>query len=187
MIIGLFLRYFKTYQGINYIPLTDEDKFCGLVGDNGIGKSSVLESLDTFFNSRAWNFNTVTKKSGMSSTKPQIVPIFMIPRRLLQGDILVKAAALNKIAMMITEADVSLSLKPHAKKFIKHRTQLAIKVNLADFFILPIGIDYEGKVSISLFNNRQMVEELLGDETDTDKTSLNEDDLRAKLTRLMPV
>lgn len=64
MIAGVFLRNYKTYQGINYVPITDEDKFCGLVGDNGIGKSSVLESLDTFFNGKPWNFNTVTKKSG---------------------------------------------------------------------------------------------------------------------------
>ncbi|WP_417655711.1 hypothetical protein, partial [Pseudoalteromonas atlantica] len=70
MIIGAFLRYYKTYQGINYIPITDEDKFCGLVGDNGIGKSSVLESLDTFFNEsprvcqrlnnlRNWNYEKI--------------------------------------------------------------------------------------------------------------------------------
>ena len=32
MIIGVFLRYIKTYQGINYIPLTNGDSFCGLLG-----------------------------------------------------------------------------------------------------------------------------------------------------------
>ena len=52
MIIGVFLRYIKTYQGINYIPLTNGDSFCGLVGNNGVGKSSILESLDCFFNNR---------------------------------------------------------------------------------------------------------------------------------------
>ena len=54
MIVGIFLRYFKTYQGINYISITDEDRFCGLVGENGIGKSSVLEALDCFFNGKPW-------------------------------------------------------------------------------------------------------------------------------------
>jgi len=178
MIIGLFLRYFKTYQGINYIPLTDEDKFCGLVGNNGIGKSSILESLDTLFNARAWNLNTVAKKRGTSSAKPQIVPIFMLQRSLFQGDILVKAEALNKITMMITEADVASALRPHVKKFIEHRALLELKVDLTDLLILPIGIDYEGKVSISIFNNRQMVEEILGAETEATKTSLSEDDLK---------
>ncbi|EAS5601021.1 hypothetical protein D9R73_23665, partial [Salmonella enterica] len=58
MIIGLFLRYFKTYGGNNYIPLSSGSNFCGLIGNNGIGKSSVLESLDSFFNSKNWNLNT---------------------------------------------------------------------------------------------------------------------------------
>ena len=48
VIVGVLLRYIKTYKGINYIPLTEASNFCGLVGDNGIGKSSVLEALDSF-------------------------------------------------------------------------------------------------------------------------------------------
>ena len=43
MIVGIFLRHIKTYKGINFIPLSDGEKFCGLVGNNGIGKSTVLE------------------------------------------------------------------------------------------------------------------------------------------------
>jgi len=60
MIIGVFLRNFKTYRGINFIPITSESNFCGLLGDNGIGKSSILEALDCFFNGKAWNYNIVT-------------------------------------------------------------------------------------------------------------------------------
>ena len=46
MIVGIFLRHIKTYKGINFVPLSDGEKFCGLVGNNGIGKSTVLEALD---------------------------------------------------------------------------------------------------------------------------------------------
>jgi hypothetical protein len=38
MIIGVFLRYIKVYQGINYIPLSTGEKFCGILGDNGLVK-----------------------------------------------------------------------------------------------------------------------------------------------------
>lgn len=79
MIIGVFLRNFKTYTGINYIPLTNGHSFCGLVGNNGIGKSSVLESLDCLLNSKNWNYNVVVRKSGMVTTKPHIVPIYLFP------------------------------------------------------------------------------------------------------------
>lgn len=177
MIIGTFLRYFKTYQGINYVPITDEDRFCGLVGDNGIGKSSVLESLDTFFNSKSWNFNTVTKKSGKAATKPQIVPVFLLEKNLFKGDILEKAEILNSVAMSICDADVSPSLKYHAKAFIDHRNQISQRVNLDGMLVLPIGIDYKGSVSISLFNSRIMVESILGSDVDLSKSSLNEEEL----------
>lgn len=184
MIIGTFLRYYKTYQGINYIPITDEDKFCGLVGDNGIGKSSVLEAFDTFFNAKPWNFNTVTKKSGKSSTKPQIVPVFLLDRSYFNGDVLEKAELLNTIATNISENDVSVSLKNHAKSFIEHRDRLIQRVDLSDLLIIPIGVDYKGDTSISLFNNRMAVEKLLGDEEETTKTSLSDDELKAFLPLL---
>lgn len=78
MIIGVFLRNLKTYTGINYVPLTSGHRFSGLVGNNGIGKSSVLEALDSLLNEKDWNFNTVVKKSGLSTTKPHIVPIYLL-------------------------------------------------------------------------------------------------------------
>ncbi|TVO80382.1 AAA family ATPase [Shewanella algae] len=187
MIIGTFLRYYKTYQGINYIPITDEDKFCGLVGDNGIGKSSVLESFDTFFNAKPWNFNTATKKSGKSSTKPQIVPVFLLERSYFNGDVLEKAELLNTIAKSISENDVSASLKNHAKAFIEHRDRLIQRVDLSDLLIIPIGVDYKGDTSISIFNNRMAVEKLLGDEEETTKTSLSDDELKAFLPLLTKI
>lgn len=43
--------------------------------------------------------------------------------------------------------------------------------------VLPIGFDYRGYVSISLFNNRTAVEALLGEGADTSKTNLEDDEL----------
>ena len=58
MIVGIFLRHIKTYKGINFIPLSDGEKFCGLVGNNGIGKSTVLEALEKIFlQDKDWNIN----------------------------------------------------------------------------------------------------------------------------------
>ena len=77
MIIGTIVRNIKTYSGINYVPITFGQTFNGLVGNNGIGKSSILEALDCFFNLRQWNYNIVTKKSGVVTTRPHIVPVFL--------------------------------------------------------------------------------------------------------------
>ena len=78
MLIGVFLRNLKTYTGINYVPLTNGHSFCGLVGNNGIGKSSVLEAFDSLFNDKSWNYNVVVKKSGLPTTKPHIVPVYLL-------------------------------------------------------------------------------------------------------------
>lgn len=177
MIIGTVLRYYKTYQGINYIPLTDQDHFCGLVGDNGIGKSSILEALDTFFNSRPWNFNTVTKRSGKLHTKPQVVPVFLLDKNLFTGDALEKAQLLNDVATSITEESVSPSVRSHVRRFVEHREQLEMKNDLSNLLILPIGFDYNGDVSVSFFNCRNLVESLLGEEMEAGKTSLESSEL----------
>ncbi|WP_435337770.1 hypothetical protein [Acinetobacter sp. LH3_13] len=81
MIVGIFLRHIKTYKGINFIPLSDGEKFCGLVGNNGIGKSTILEALDKIFLShKEWNINLSHNKSQDDSNIPYIVPIFLIEK-----------------------------------------------------------------------------------------------------------
>ena len=55
MVIGLFLKNYKVYNGLKFIPLSNGTYFSALFGPNGVGKSSVLEALDTFFNDREWN------------------------------------------------------------------------------------------------------------------------------------
>ena len=74
MIIGIVLRNFKTYKGLNYISLSNGDNFCGLIGYNGIGKSSILEALDCVFNGKEWCRNIDANKSESS----YVMPIFAL-------------------------------------------------------------------------------------------------------------
>lgn len=50
MIVGLLCRHYKIYQGLNFIPICNdyENPFTLFIGNNAVGKSSVLESLNTF-------------------------------------------------------------------------------------------------------------------------------------------
>ena len=64
MIIGILLKNYKIYGGVKYIPVTNNHNFIAYIGDNGVGKSSILEALDTYFNGREWN---ITK--GASTTE----------------------------------------------------------------------------------------------------------------------
>ena len=124
MIIGVFLRYIKTYQGINYIPLTHGDSFCGLLGNNGVGKSSVLESLDCFFNNRTWNYNIATKKSGLEPTTPYTVPIFLINKDLLDDKIKENAEIFSSIIWQIEEQDIATANRNNFKHFSEQRNHL---------------------------------------------------------------
>lgn len=77
MLIGVFLRHFKIYKGARYIPfgLNELDNFNLFIGQNGVGKSSILESLDCFFNNAEFIVNFSEKKS-----EAFVAPSFLIKK-----------------------------------------------------------------------------------------------------------
>lgn len=177
MLIGVFIRYFKTYKGINFIPITDESNFCGLLGNNGIGKSSVLEALDCFFNGRAWNFNVATKKSGVNSTVPHIVPVFLIERSKFTGEDFEKAKILNHVAVELDVDDFNLSVRGHLDGFRNLISNLIKNINIDDYFVIPIGVDYKSNLSLSIFNCKYVVNKVLKDSSGESLSSLNDSQL----------
>lgn len=78
MLAGVLLRHYKNYLNLNFIPVCNDcnNKFSVYVGDNGVGKSAVLESADLFFNNRQWNITQGTKK-----TQAYVCPIFFIEKK----------------------------------------------------------------------------------------------------------
>ena len=52
MILGAILRNYKCYSGTHYIPFYKEreQNLNVIIGDNGVGKSTILEALDSLFN-----------------------------------------------------------------------------------------------------------------------------------------
>lgn len=82
MIIGVYLRHIKAYKGITYIPIGLKYKFVTYLGENGVGKSSILESLDCFFNNKNYSINKSALTDGIytKSNDPFITPIFIIKK-----------------------------------------------------------------------------------------------------------
>ncbi len=74
MIAGLIIRNFKIYKGFNFVPISNGTSFNGLIGANGVGKSSVLEALDCFFNNKPWIKNIDTG----SNSDSWVIPVFAI-------------------------------------------------------------------------------------------------------------
>ncbi|HSW98555.1 MAG TPA: AAA family ATPase [Candidatus Saccharimonadales bacterium] len=62
-IVSVALRNFKCYQSTEIVPLFfDNKRFTGFIGENGVGKSAVLEGLYAFFTGQRWLRNKTGKK-----------------------------------------------------------------------------------------------------------------------------
>lgn len=100
MIIGVILRGYKAFNKTTYIPLTDSAEFTALIGDNGVGKSSVLESLDSFFNAGRFNRNKDQQQRGQKRLEDVafVAPVFVLN----QNDIKNLSADEKKLAESIS-------------------------------------------------------------------------------------
>lgn len=158
MIIGVLIRNFKTYSGINYIPLTFGQNFCGLVGNNGTGKSSVLEALDCIFNSKPWNYNVITKKSGFSTTRPHIVPIFALGITEISEENIEIAKKISDYIWDLEEADIISQNRPHFKIFSEQLEIIKRERSKENCLLLPLGLSYDAMPNLSIFNTKKLGE-----------------------------
>ena len=163
MIVGVFIRNVKTYSGINYVPLTYGQSFCGLVGNNGIGKSSILEALDCLINNRTWNFNVIVRKSGYSTTKPHIVPLYLLPMSDVSEFCIELAKKLSDYAWSVEEADIISQSRSHFKVFQSQRETLRRDYASDQWLLIPLGVSYDGQPSLSIFNTKKIGEILISD------------------------
>jgi len=65
MIVGIVVQNYKCYKGIQFIPLMkNKPEFLRvIIGNNGVGKSAILEAFDSFFNNAGWTIHSdATKK-----------------------------------------------------------------------------------------------------------------------------
>lgn len=163
MLIGTIIRHYKAYKGINYVPISHGHNFSAFIGSNGVGKSSVLEALDQFFNYNDvrdwynWNVNKEAKLEGgiKDSKAPYIAPVF-----LLKKDQLPQATALEKKIYQLCEklSDVFWTKKPggvkELKAFFDHRDRFETNYK-DDYFLLIIGKKHDTpkKVFFSSYHN----------------------------------
>ncbi|WP_222116736.1 AAA family ATPase [Pantoea ananatis] len=151
MIAGLFVRNVKTYQGLNYIPLTDSPNISGFLGNNGIGKSSILEAIDVIINGKDWNYNTVVKKSGMENTSPHIVPVFILEESFFDDETLPLARTLDALAKGVSLEDATnSSTRTILDNFISHRDRIIERNDMNGRLIIPIGRLYNSSSSLSV-------------------------------------
>lgn len=147
MIVGLLVRNFKTYQATNYIKLSNGRYFSALVGENGAGKSSVLEALNSFFNGAEWNFHHSLNK-GFAEREPFICPIFLIKKTSIPslGEYQWFIEKASDLAWSANVADFNPANKLHAELFCKHRELLVSEGYCGDsYYLVPFGLKKDQK------------------------------------------
>lgn len=150
MIAGLVIRNFKIYKGFNFVPISNGTRFNGLIGANGVGKSSVLEALDCFFNNKPWIKNIETGPDSDS----WVMPIFAFHSgEVSWGDSLDFVSHVTTYVKEILERD--LATDAIAKNYEHPTTEL--KAHIRSFFgawdfLFPVCLTGDYKVTSGIFN-----------------------------------
>lgn len=138
MLVGCLIRGYKTYSNVNFIPLIKESrhKLSIFIGDNGAGKSSILEAIDVCFNNREWNYNIGSKKS-----ESFICPVFLIKK----SDCRISNKALSLVSDYFWQYQIPTSDSVVAyegmEKLIEFREHIKEWANPADYYFISVGVD----------------------------------------------
>lgn len=94
MIIATILKNYKCYKGINVLPFSSKElNYLNIIiGNNGVGKSAVLEGLDTLFNDARWIINNTSK----SKNDVQTGALFLLEKRTVDKNLDAKEKVLIK-------------------------------------------------------------------------------------------
>ncbi|WP_105738467.1 AAA family ATPase [Cronobacter dublinensis] len=145
MIVGVILRNFKNFRNQHYIPLTINGNSSWLIGENGVGKSSILQAIDTVLNRSDINrldINNDARSQGFDTREPFIVPIFLIRKENIKSNNSNFRAleAISDITWQVESDDFNSSQRALAEKFINHRSYLESQYRARDYFLIPIGV-----------------------------------------------
>lgn len=175
MIVGVILRNFKNYKNQHYVPLTLNNNSSWLIGENGVGKSTILQALDTVLNRADINrldINNDARSQGFDTREPFIVPIYLIRKSRIKSNTSVYKylEIISDITWQIESEDFNTLQRSLAEKFALHRSALELKYSSDDYFIIPLGIIKDGandtpRAYMSIFESiedyRSQIEELI--------------------------
>ncbi|ARU61456.1 hypothetical protein CBW65_10895 [Tumebacillus avium] len=138
MIAGLFIRHYKIYQGLYFIPVSSDyrNRYSVYVGNNGVGKSSIFEALNTFFNNAYWNKN----KDGKND-ETFIAPLFLIEKNHIKSEMKLNKETIDYLEFLSTyfwesSSDIHINLKTDEfKKFFTFRDELKDYYKPDDYYL----------------------------------------------------
>lgn len=140
MIAGLLVRHYKNYANLHFVPISDRAShmYSIFVGNNGVGKSAVLEAIDVVLNNRYWNVT-----AGMKKTEAYICPIYLIEKSKLEGDIASKVEIISNLLWSVDESvNPIFKSNEELKKWMEYKNRLKEKYETSHYFVM-IGKLYD--------------------------------------------
>ena len=157
------MRHYKNYGNVRFVPIMNDTNhmFTIYIGNNGVGKSAILEAIDLALNGghRAWNVTQGEKK-----TEAYICPLFLIPKSSIPS---AKRKDIELVSNYFwgdepDKSSVAIS-SPEIKLFIDYKNGLR-KFRTSHFLIL-IGVSNDEQGAFFGSFDRS-VKKLLGDEAE---------------------
>jgi predicted ATPase len=145
MILGLLVRHYKIYKGLNFIPISDnlQNNFSIYVGSNGVGKSSILEALNTFFNNGVWN-----KHKDGKQDETFVAPVFLIKKEIFNKKISpLEQEIFTDITNFFLEAKKNNNTVDIEKFFIL-RDSLSKLINMDDYYFFVLGNTFKERTKV---------------------------------------
>lgn len=153
MIIATVLKNFKCYKGINAISFSEENpnNLNLIIGNNGVGKSAILEGLDTLFNDAHWIQNNDAK----SKEDTQVGALFLLSKDFVTQNLDQKGESIvNEISSFFWNFTPT-SMVPYHGYEIFFRIIQKHKCFESDYYLVFIGKSYKSKyLSFLTFDNQ---------------------------------
>lgn len=155
MILGVVVRNFKIYKNINFIPLSNGTNFCGLIGQNGIGKSSILEALDCFFNNKNWN-----KNLDAGSQDSYITPIMLVEKSFFddcddkQNDFIEKYSS---AVVNFLKNEISSTVQQQRKQCFEEMQKCYDNIDFTNNYLLPINLKEDHSIDFGIFEENDIL------------------------------
>jgi energy-coupling factor transporter ATP-binding protein EcfA2 len=160
MILGTFIRNYKCYKGLNFIPFVTpykQNNFNLIIGENGTGKSSILEALNVYF--QKGNI-ILTKDPSVRRGDALISPIFLVKKNFTDvmwtnaSGISIKKGQIEEVTNYISEYLWSFEAQKGNKlqeSIEKIRNSFPSHINKEEYLLIIDGVDIDAGYKIATF------------------------------------
>ena len=168
MLVGCLVRHFKVYENVVFTPITlgVDGNLAVFTGNNGVGKSSILEAINHFFHQSKWIVNSNAKK-----TEAYIAPLFLIKKDDFDSPIskgLLDAVS-NYFWCVDESANATISRNDSIKTLLMYRDDLKAHYDAESYYLFLVGLKYPNEAPNFVTFDSDLRENLTQKNIETDE------------------